>query len=283
MWNKHIITCILIITLIIMTIMLSQNDKKYIEKYTQKPYLWLYWEGNIPDYVQLCIKSIKKHCGNSFEIVTLNDDLCQQYLGNLNNLNNLGDLKNIGLAQRSDYLSYRILHKYGGFWLDTNSIVMKDLLPLYNSMGVMDFVGFGCTGNSCKNGKPHPSVWALISKPNTKLMELCIEYSDKVIANDHLGYHDVGKYVLWKALDKLIKETGYDYVHVNDKYIGHRDKKGEWTCPLFTYSNNINIDPNDIYFAVLHGSHIKNWKSMSENDVMNHNSFAGSLLRKTLK
>lgn len=302
--NKYIITWIalsaLILVIVIINIIQFKNNQNYHKKsdkedyhnniqnnnLMEKPYLWLYWESKnniIPDYVQLCIESIKKHCNDSFKIVMLNDDLCEQYLGDFNN-----KIKKIGLAQRSDYLSYRILHKFGGFWIDTNSIVMKDLLPLYQSMGILDFIGFGCTGGVCRNGKPYPSVWALASKPNTKLMELCIEYSDEVIesnskSNSELEYHDVGKYVLWRALDKLIKEEGYDYVHIDDKYVGHRDGKGEWTCPSFTTSNDIDIDSNDIYFSVLHGSHIKNWKTMNKYDVINHNSFAGSLLRKSLK
>jgi len=137
-----------------------QNEKenrkldKYdlIQKYLlnewsdEKPILWIHnnyqinarkWESfssrnskklNQP-YIKLCIQSIIKHCGNSFNIVLISDSSFQKLIPNwnffLNIISNpiLKHMRNFGLSN--------LLFYYGGMLIPSSTIVMEDLKPLY--------------------------------------------------------------------------------------------------------------------------------------------------------
>ena len=47
---------------------------------SDKPYIWQYWEGSMPDYIKICMETVDKHCLNDFNIIRLNQNNIRDYL-----------------------------------------------------------------------------------------------------------------------------------------------------------------------------------------------------------
>ena len=80
----------------------------------------------------------------------------------------------LSIPQKTDYYRYALLYKYGGIWLDFDTIVMQDLKPLYDNLEKYDYIGSGCHSDHCKKtGYPFPSNWMMMSRAGTKFINTC--------------------------------------------------------------------------------------------------------------
>ena len=201
---------------------------------TSKPIIWGYWEnkpGKIrPSYLDLCLDTFDKYNKNSFNIIILNEKTVYDYLPNLRK-----DLNNFSLAHKSDYIRIKLLYTYGGIWLDIDTIVMRNLMPIIDKLNEgYDYVGFGCSYENCDNnqtGFPKPSNQAMASKKDSILMKRVLEKLDKFVdehQNKKFEYFDMGKKLIWDAIEELQKEQNYKYYHYNSSYDGSRDINGKW-------------------------------------------------------
>jgi hypothetical protein len=223
------------------------------------PILWLYWEGEMPEYIKMCKETIYKHCSESFIIMFLNDKNIYNYLPELKEKQI--DFSNLKIAQKVDYYRILLLYKYGGLYMDMDILVMKDLSEIMDKLKKYDFVGFGCTGARCKYGYGKPSNWLLASRKQTILMRNILDSYEKKLRNINLnkikniGYFDFGKNIIWEELDKLIK-NGYKYYHYPNTFDGTRDKNGYWVTMGRLFSDErdelIEYDyPDDLLVVVL--------------------------------
>ena len=142
---------IILLLLIILIIIKCKNNSNVIQEnfYTGNiNNIWMYWE-NLPGkkkspYLDLCYKTIKKNCSENFKIHLLNEKNVYYYIPDLRK--NIDHQMNI--QQKVDYIRYILLYKYGGIWIDADTIVIKDLTPIINKLKKYDFVGFGCHFNN---------------------------------------------------------------------------------------------------------------------------------------
>lgn len=93
-----------------------------------------YWEGKEIPYLELCFETMNKHCP---QVIRLNEKTCQGYV----------DLpkeyfKIKAINHRVDYLKAKLIYQYGGFWLDADTILLKEL-P-FKMIEEIDY--FGCPG-----------------------------------------------------------------------------------------------------------------------------------------
>jgi mannosyltransferase OCH1-like enzyme len=146
--------CVLLLFLIILIV---KNTYKYNELfdhqvYNNKPFLWVYWEnlnGNkTPSYIQLCLDIIKKNGSKYFNVILLNESNIFYYLQNLRK-----DINDLPIALKTDYIRVRLLYKYGGLWMDADTLLMNDIKHIADKLNnnEIDFIGFGCTGVVCKD------------------------------------------------------------------------------------------------------------------------------------
>lgn len=256
---------------------------------SNKPYLWQYWEGPMPSYIKLCLDTVDKHCSNNFTILRLNESNIREYLPELEKYED--KLSQLIIAHKVDIYRIMLLYKYGGIYLDVDIIVLRNPLEIIEKLRKYDFVGFGCTGNKCKNGYGKPSNWLLASKPNTILMANILKnllhkltklgklYKPKI------EYHDFGKLVIWEELDKLIKD-GYTYYHYPNTIDGTRDVDGLWVDSSRIFSNeNIKYDNEEnMMFLILYNSEIDDSiKQLSENELLNKNWSYSKFIKKSLE
>jgi hypothetical protein len=268
---------------------------KYPEMKTPRN-IWVYWENinrsKYPTHIKLCLDSIKKHLGTKYNLQILNEKSIREYLPDIR-----GDFDNLMVAQKVDYYRIALLHKYGGIWLDADIIVMQDLEPIFRKLDEgYDYVGFGCTGAQCSNGKFRPSNWVLGARPASVLMELILDKLNTKLNNrkkdteqNDSTYHDYGKMVIWEALDDL-KPQGYDYYHFTSEYDGTRDSDKYWIhTPEFFKTNPTKLlDESKVLFMVLYNSEITPRKDLhwirdcTDSDLLYSKIWLGELYRKAL-
>jgi len=168
-----------------------------------KPFLWIHtkheinarnWDSfysrnskklNQP-YKELCVESIVKHCGDSFQICLIDDSSFDKILKDWT-------ICMDGLAEpikdrvRTLALS-KILYTYGGMLVPNSTIAMKDLKELYdgklteNDMFVGELVN---RGDSSTYSRFSPSHKFMGCKKNSSSMKNLEEYLEILISKDN--------------------------------------------------------------------------------------------------
>lgn len=256
---------------------------------TDKPYIWLYWDNidnkETPGFIDLCRETVYKNCLRSFNIVLLNKDNIETFIPELKNYKTKMD--KLIIAHKVDIYRIMLLYKYGGIYLDSDIIVMRDLIEIIDKLKKHEFVGFGCTGNICKSGYGRPSNWILASRPYAKIMGLILKSQLlKLDSNELIDYHDIGKILIWSSLDKLINEEDYEYYHYPNTVDGTRDINGHWITSDIVFSNTPIIYDNDINFLfyVFYNSNISNTiKKMSKKELLDKNWNFTKYVKRALK
>ena len=282
-------------TIIIILILLYQkNDiqESFISADTYN--IWMYWEnlpGNKkPPYLDLCYKTVKKNCSNNFNIYLLDENSVYDYIPDLPK-----DLDSkLSIQQKVDYIRYILLYKYGGIWLDADTIIIKNLKPIIDKLQYYDFVGFGCHFNNkerCLNsGKPYPANWVMGSRKNGKLMKLCIDKCNKYINSSNnlkKKYHALGRETLWSEINYLIEnDKNWDYYHYSSKCIerdGHNKKL--YNSRAISNEDIDNVCKDKLLFIPIYNSApgFPEWfKNMDENNLLKSNMLISKLFRKSL-
>lgn len=254
-----------------------------------KPKLWVYWETKpgytMPDYIRLCIMSMYKHCFRSFDVILLDEKKIYDYLPELHTVP--FDLSKLLIAQKVDYYRVLLLKKYGGLYLDADTLVMRDPIEIIDKLIDYDYVGFGCTGMICNYGYGKPSNGIMASRANGKLVTRVVANLENKLSNDNnkkFEYFDLGKYIIWDELDKLIKNENYQYYHYSNDYDGTRDINGKWMTSAKLFSNNpIKYKhPDKLLFIVLYNSQMNDLHSLTEYELMNMKMNISNFFRKSL-
>ena len=205
-----------------------------------KPLLWIHsdyevnarnWEsfysrnskqGNQP-YIDLCVESVIKHCGQSFNICLINDDTFSKLLPKwsikINGLSNpiKKHVRTLALC--------KLLHIYGGMCIPNSLIVMKDLKSLYdekikeNCMFVAELLN---RNSSSVYTQFFPSHKIMGCKPKCNEMDIIISELEISISNDNTDE---------KEFNGLLDRQLYSLVNKNQislicgKAFGCKDKE----------------------------------------------------------
>lgn len=97
--------------------------------------VWLYWEGDLPDWISECQKTVFAHASDvrlltseSFEEMRIADlDI---------------RLEDLCVAHRADFIRAFLLAKHGGLWIDSDCLVAKSLKPLTDTLNSYEFLGY---------------------------------------------------------------------------------------------------------------------------------------------
>ena len=101
-------------------------------------------------YKDLCVESVVKYCGNSFNICLIDDDSFERLLPRWPII--VSDLSDPIKSHIRELCLCKLLHEYGGFLIPNSTIVLKDLKDIYrgkmarNDFFVGEFVNRGSSG-----------------------------------------------------------------------------------------------------------------------------------------
>jgi len=154
--------------------------------------VFTYWTGNKFKVIKLLETIMKLHFEKHNVIFhTINKENIVKYLDNIpENFHDL--LPN----HQSDYLRVNVVLKYGGIWMDADTLIITDIQSLFNYLDNQN--GFFITEGTM------PCAGVFGSKPNTKLMQNWKNEIDKII-NNKLGWADLGP----KLLESQFKLNNY--------------------------------------------------------------------------
>ena len=121
---------------------MAQHNRKII---------WQYWEtrGIKPRYID-GLHDIARRVGG-VEIVLVTPETLGTYLPKLED----GIQGIANLAQKADMIRTRLVRRYGGMWLDSDAVVLRDLNGLFDLLEDHEFVGFN---NGCRLARTRPWV-----------------------------------------------------------------------------------------------------------------------------
>ena len=107
------------------------------------PVVWAYWEdgprGSRPVYLDLCIDTIAQHCA-PLELRLLGRHDTPSWLPDLD----LERWESLPAPNyRSDYVRSRVLQRYGGVWIDVDTVALGALSQLLDALDDSRLVCFG--------------------------------------------------------------------------------------------------------------------------------------------
>lgn len=143
------------------------------------PRIWLYWESlpgrTVPDYIKLCWLTIVKNNIKDFEIICLDQYSTLTYLEDLNKDCFLFEY----IANKTEYIRFKLLNKFGGIYLDSDFICFRSFKPIMEKIKKVNFV---CTGYfDIQKQKIFPLLGFVGSTPKNNLTELMVNDIEKYI------------------------------------------------------------------------------------------------------
>ena len=275
----------------------QSDDMEFLIEYDtdKKPYLWVYWDNiknnKTPEYIKLCQESMIKNCSKSFDMVILNNKSIKKYLPEITEYDRY--FEKLSIAHKVDVYRIMLLYKYGGLYIDADTIVLRDPIEIINKLKKYEFVGFGCTGNMCRYGYKIPSNGIMASRPNSilmsKILTKLLEKIKDIYDNDSYSsveYFDLGKLIIWKEINNLVENDNYEYYHYPNRYDGTRDKYGRWIVTDNVFSDDI-IEyekEDEMLFIILYNSGIgDNIRNMTRYELLNKKWNFSKFMKRALK
>ena len=142
-------------------------------------------------YVEMCVESVVKYCGNSFNVCLINDEsfskLIPGWQVDMDKLSN-PIKKHVRILAIS-----KILYYYGGIRLPNSTLLLKDILPLYNDMLQTRcmFVGEMVSRNSTSvMTRFYPNNKLMGCKKKSPIMDKFIKHIELLLSKDNTDQID---------------------------------------------------------------------------------------------
>lgn len=105
--------------------------------------LWSYWEGPRNPFIDTCLRSIERVCGDDTEFRLLTPETLEEYIGDLLHPN-YRHIDNI--AMRVGAIRVAILARFGGMWWDADTIGLRDPIELVRQYENIRFDNINLSG-----------------------------------------------------------------------------------------------------------------------------------------
>jgi len=183
---------------------------------SKKPIMWIYtpYEYNSRDwlsfgsrssynlnqpYLNLCVRSIIKHCDNSFTICIIDDNSFAKLIPGWNiDLSMVGDpiVSNIRQLAIS-----KLIYNYGGVSVPISFLCFKDLIDMWERGTDSDKM-FVCenvnTNVSSTNNRFYPDTSFLGAKKKNEQLNSFIEYLQRIVSSDYTAQSEfLGNFDKW--------------------------------------------------------------------------------------
>jgi mannosyltransferase OCH1-like enzyme len=166
----------------------------------EKKIIFTFWEpkGNLPAYLHLCMKTWKKFLPE-YEIVILDYSNLDEWLGK----NYFDDYlyKHFSLPKQADAIRCALLKKYGGIWLDTDTILtsakVRDILNIESDFVLINkHIAFIVAKKESRVLKK----WDKAIKKNIKKHKLFYKLKKYIPANIISKYSLIEHFEVWSFL-----------------------------------------------------------------------------------
>jgi mannosyltransferase OCH1-like enzyme len=167
----------------------SQPEKPDGKSVASELPVWLYWEGNCPEWIKACQKTIFAHAPN---VRLLTPETFDELWTEDRDIN----LKKLHVAQRADFIRAYLLSHYGGAWIDSDCVVTKSLQPLFEKLRDYDFAAHRERGSYFGNE-------FMIARKGSRIARLFYEKVSKTLRSGKpFGWCDLGCVPLTEVIKK---------------------------------------------------------------------------------
>ena len=221
--------------------------------------VFAFWEGQMPDYLKLCMGTWK------FPFFMLNYD-------NLNEYTDLpiDKLKRFSLLQVSDVVRVHVLRDHGGYWLDTDTIMVGNELP--KTMFVGD-----------NESRINSIGYLYAERSHMQIFEEWAQYQDAIINSNETPNN-------WDLManafsDPYLKEhRDIEIGNIYDHWLETKDEHNRQRKYL-NYYFRINYMPDELPpMIMLHNSWTPKWyKKLSREEVLAQSCTLSNILRKAIQ
>jgi hypothetical protein len=147
--------------------------------------VWMYWETppgrTKPAYLDLCLETIERR-SEELSLRLLNEATVGDFLPDLR-----PEASRLTLVHRSDYYRSRLVHRYGGIWLDADLIALRPLRELLEGWHDKDVALYG-------RGESNVSIGCFAGVPGSPLLTEWMKRQDEAL--------DAGGEIPWNGLGK---------------------------------------------------------------------------------
>lgn len=153
--------------------------------------IWQYWEtrGLKPQYID-GLYDIARRVGG-VEIVLVTPENLGTYLPNLEDaIHGIPDL-----AHKADMIRTRLVRRYGGMWLDSDAIVLRDLNVFFDLLEEHEFVGFNNGGRLART-RPWVRVNCFLSRPEGAIVSEWVRRQRAKLEQTKLRWSEIGAEML---------------------------------------------------------------------------------------
>lgn len=97
--------------------------------------IWMYWEGRLPGYIDLCLRTVRAHNANVELLDRAGFDALFRHDRDL-------PIDTLRLANKSDFIRSYLLAHHGGLYLDADCVVLGSLDPVFELADRAGFAGY---------------------------------------------------------------------------------------------------------------------------------------------
>ena len=286
--------------------LINENDrllnKNIIHKYSIKKNIYTFWEPKekMPGYLQLCIKTWKKFFPG-YNITILDYETTKNLLGETLFFNII--CKKMAKSKQADAIRVALLKKYGGIWMDADSIILNSefIKKFHNyELGMIGFKEYQFQFIGFIYGKENCSIlneWLEEIITRVKIYKNSLKYRnnsnywkkiyEKADSFDYLGNGIIDpllKNISNKKFFRLESNTINPLPERNYFKGSSLNDKEKYRLFYFQKGNPNIIFKYAKYLLLLHNSWtLEKYKNMSENEFLNQDILLSKLFQKILK
>lgn len=224
--------------------------------------IFTFWEGKMPDYLKLCMKTWKL----PYTVLTYDT------LHNYTNLEVTDNLKKFSLPQQADVVRVHVLRDNGGQWLDADTIMFDSTLPTETILG---------------NSETRMNTIGYLNTPVRSTMFIgWSEHQQRVLKNmSDFGWDVMGNRFTNRYLKENLDITIGDITpHWAETYMKTGDASRYSKYCQFYFGDNYHLtDLHKTDILMLHNSWTpKEYKALSEKEVLEQDCTLSNILREVL-
>lgn len=225
--------------------------------------IFTFWEGKMPEYIRLCMRTWK------FPYTVLNYDNLKEFTDF-----DIENTKRFTLPQIADAVRVHVLRDNGGYWLDTDTIMIGDKLPEETILG-------------CPIKRTN-TIGFLHTEPHSDMFEKWAAFQDKVIADksyddrwDVLGNRFTDSYLMLENTDMKIGDITSRWAETY--MIGEQTMRiGKYLKLYFQCSYHLS-DFRQTDMLMLHNSWTPDWyEELTEEGVLAQDCTLSNVLNEVL-
>ena len=228
--------------------------------------VFTYWNGNEYPLIKILRDTMIKHSSNGigYELILIQPNNLTEYIDKIPECFN-----DLSYAHQADYVRVYAVNKYGGIWLDADTIVMESLDSLFSIICQVTH-GQQTDGFFIREDSNTICNGVFGSKPGTKLTKMWLEeMTKKLETKKHMiGWTEIGNTILNDISSQTTLFSQYKIFNGNENMypVHYSDCFKEWiTKPYKNYNKLIRqFQPLIILVNTVYSSDVMKSKNVEE-------------------